>query len=380
VPVKVAVTYAKPTGTLDGIRAHAQRLVAALNDHTELAAEFATISPDGPRLAEIAADARADVVNLHYNPFSYGRRGFAPWLARQVAALRRASSAQLVLTVHEAYVPPRSVRWALMGAWQRAQLGLLLRSADAIVISTESWRRAVAGPGRARPITVIPVGSNLPDRRGDRERVRAERGWGEDVLVVAALGADPAARVGLFAAEVVNALAHDGHRVVFANLGATPLEIDSLPQDSFHWRPGYLAASELAGVLAASDLFIAPYEDGVSLRRTTLAAALQHDAAVVGTDGRNTDPELRTSEGVTLVPMEDLGAFALAASGVARTENRMRARENARVLFDRLFAWPAIAARYGETLRQLATRPNQKRGFRSTAFHRRWREKTDSRP
>src|SRR6267378_2293820 len=47
-----------------------------------------------------------DVVVLQYNPFLYGRRGFAPWLIRDFGRLRLARGAPLlVLYVHETAVP-----------------------------------------------------------------------------------------------------------------------------------------------------------------------------------------------------------------------------------------------------------------------------------
>src|SRR4051794_33377407 len=75
----------------------------------------------------LEADDNLDALILQYNPFSYGPRGMAPRLLRDLRALRRRAPTLLIaLMVHEAYVPMNSVRWALMGAAQRLQYSAIL--------------------------------------------------------------------------------------------------------------------------------------------------------------------------------------------------------------------------------------------------------------
>ena len=58
-----------------------------------------------------------------YNPFFYGRWGFAPTLVRDAICVRLRSQRPLIaLVVHEPYIPITGWRWLLMGAWQRIQL------------------------------------------------------------------------------------------------------------------------------------------------------------------------------------------------------------------------------------------------------------------
>src|SRR5436305_38590 len=64
----------------------------------------------------------AGVVAVQYNPFSFGRRGVAPWLPILLTALRRRRGRPLiVMTVHETWVPALNLRWFVLGALQRAQ-------------------------------------------------------------------------------------------------------------------------------------------------------------------------------------------------------------------------------------------------------------------
>jgi glycosyltransferase involved in cell wall biosynthesis len=100
-------------------------------------------------------------------------------------------------------------------------------------------------------------------------------------------------------------------------------------------------------------VFVAPFVDGVSTRRTTLMAALQHGVAVVGTDGRLTDDILRASrEALTLAPVGDRHQLEDAVRRLADDPGLRRSRGAAgRELYTSSFAWPVTAAIVATALR-----------------------------
>jgi len=53
---------------------------------------------------------------------------------------------------------------------------------------------------------------------------------------------------------------------------------------------GYLSASDLGAHIAACDLFVQPYPDGITSRRTSAMACLSRGRPVVTTSGRLTEP------------------------------------------------------------------------------------------
>jgi hypothetical protein len=344
----VRFVYTRTDTPLDGIRRYTERCCEALRTYGGVSAQvdFWTAEP-AANLAQAG-----DVLVIQYNPFSYGRRGFAPWLVRRVRQVRRqVPGARILLMVHEAYVPARSIRWAVMGAWQQAQLAAVARAAHGTVVSTPTWSRRVARLAGAAPIAAIPVGSNLPDARSARTETRRAQGWTDDVFVVAALGGDRAARLPDFAERALTAIVQRRQRVVFSNLGAAPLQLPTHVRGVEQYQPGAVDEQALASGLAAADLFLAPYEDGVSLRRTTLAAALQHGLPVVGTNGRNTEAELAECGALRLAStalIEDFAEVAAAVSvdGEARTALQVAARR----YFDGRLSWPMIAAQYRRAL------------------------------
>jgi glycosyltransferase involved in cell wall biosynthesis len=138
------------------------------------------------------------------------------------------------------------------------------------------------------------------------------------------------------------AVARSGRPVLVLNLGSGPDDENEGPV-RVH-TPGFLDDESVARLLSTVDVFLAPYEDGVSTRRTTVMAALQHELAVVGTDGPFTDGLLRDAQdALRLVPPE---RFADAVEALAaRAEDRRTLGLRGRELYESRFDWPVIADR-----------------------------------
>ncbi len=286
-----------------------------------------------------AAAAQCDALVLQYNPFLYGRRGFAPALLRDVSSVRAGRKRpRIVLVVHEPYVPIDDWRSFLMGTWQRVQLDLLLAAADRSFASIEMW---AARLGRFRQVIHLPSGSNLPDARSDREAVRTELGVQDD-LVVATLSTGHPSHLSDYVSFALERLARDGLALTYLQLGAgsAPIAASSALRLV---RPGELPSDRLAALVAASDLLLTPFVDGVSTRRSSFMAGLQQGVAVVGTTGELTDPSLLPC-GLELVPVGDPSLFAMTVAEIAFDGNRRdRAASRGRELFEERFTWDVIA-------------------------------------
>lgn len=326
----------------DGIRDYACALAGALGDQGVRASIHHW--RDG-RLDDSVGSVDALVVQ--YNPFSFGRRGFAPRLPLALGAFRRRPGRPLVgLMCHETYVDMKNVRWALMGGWQRLQLVALQRVSDVQFGTVEGWTARLRRTAGGRPVHHLPVASNLPDTRGERAAGRAEIGAGDDTIVISVLGMRHPGRLD---EHVIRGALEAGllaPQVIVLNLGTGERTTTELAPNVELRSTGFVPEPDLARRIAASDLFLAPYADGVSTRRTTVMAALQHGVAVVGTEGHLTDAILRGSDAVALAPVGDLGRFAGLVGGLAgdparRTELARRGRE----LYETEFDWPVLVDR-----------------------------------
>jgi hypothetical protein len=289
-----------------------------------------------------AAICSTDWVILEYSPFGMGRWGFAPWALLMAYVSSRRS--RLALFVHEPYLREGRGYRHVIALWQRLQLRLVLRCAAAASAPIEQSAQLVIGLRPGLPVAHIPVGSNLPDRTARRASRRAELGV-EHQLVAAVFSTGHESRLDGHLAEALYAVAATGQEVVALNLGAGAQPLPPV-QGVNVISPGRLDASVLAEYLGAADMLLSPLADGASMRRTTIAAALQHRLPVVSTDGHLTDRELRAPDsGIELVTVEDRPRFGAAAASLAEdTLKRERRSHQAFLAYARTWSWPTIVA------------------------------------
>jgi glycosyltransferase involved in cell wall biosynthesis len=342
-PPQLSLLFRAPRNPIDAICDYTHLLARGLRDEGASAGVAllpSAIVPDPPPGTE------ALVIN--YNPFSWGRWGWAPELPGSLARLRSRSQRPLVaVIVHEPAVPWKGLRQTLMGAWQRTQLVALLRLADVAFVSIEPWVpliRRWAGSGT--PVNHLPVGSNLPDMRWSRRQARTRLGVEDDTRVLAFFGGRHPSRPVDHLTQAIAATSRRARRLVVLNLGAEPPDLRELNGTVETVTPGPLVPSELARLLSAADVFGAPFVDGVSSRRGTVVAAMQHALPTVSTAGPLTDPFLSESGALVLVPPDRASAFGeatadLANDADARTVLSLRARR----LFEERFDWRVIARR-----------------------------------
>jgi glycosyltransferase involved in cell wall biosynthesis len=346
-----AVVYRRKRRDIDAIDAYSRRLVDAVGS---LGCEMSYYA-DGVPPAFDGASRSAWVV-LQYQPFAYGRWGFAPRLVFDVRRLLDHRRTRLALIVHEAWVDIVDWRSALMGVWQRVQLRGLLQLADAVMTSTEALADEIGGGALH-----LPVASNIDPVAMTPAAARDLLGL-EGRLVIGLFGRGHPSRALNHAEAAINALvdAHgkDGITVLNLGAGAPPLQVPSAVNVR---SPGGLSPEELSVHLWAVDLALLPFTDGVSTRRTTLMAALAHGRPVLAVSGKRTDAVLRAAQdALVLTPVGDTAAFAQAAVALSKEPQQLQAIGQAgRRLYEARFDWPALADRVMETLE--AVTPTRRR-------------------
>jgi glycosyltransferase involved in cell wall biosynthesis len=348
---RIGLLVAQSTTQADGIRDYTRMLLQTLR-RSALEAELFEWA-NGGTLSAISnggtpVDLEAlDALVVQYNPFSFGRWGFAPQLPLFLARLRRRRPRPLVAVMfHETYVDMRNLRWALMGSWQRSQLLAMQAVADVQFCSIQRWTERLLRTSPGRPVHHLPVASNLPDARSQRGRGRALLGVDADTIVLSCMGLRHPGRLEehvLAAAREAGAVAPS---VLLLDLGPGEQSDQRLAANVRLLSTGFLEVDELACYLAASDVFLAPYMDGVSTRRTTVMAALAHGVPVVGTAGHLTDDVLRHAPGLALVEVGAPERFADTTSRLVRdAEQRVELGAAGRRLYETSFDWPVLAGR-----------------------------------
>jgi glycosyltransferase involved in cell wall biosynthesis len=352
---RLAVVYRGVGAVPDAILQYSAMLTEALRDAGASAEVIVGADGGGWRLQDgretpnlLAAVDGIDRLVLQYNPFSYGHWGFAPWLPRELRALRMRGT-RIAVMVHEAFVHPVNQRQRVLRSWQRLQLKAILAQSDIVFTATEALAASVRGVSRRVDVRHLPVGSNLPDRRAAREATRARLGIPDDTLALVGFGTGHPSQL---AAWVERSAAAIDRPAVVLNLGAGAPPLADLRGGRRVLSPGMLDEPELAAWLSAGDLFMAPFVDGVSTRRTTVMAALQHSLPVVATHGSNTDAILlRHGTAMRLVAPDASAEFERAVCELANDDAARRVLAHAgRRLFEEQFQWPVITRRLRDAL------------------------------
>ncbi len=277
------------------------------------------------------AEAGAEWLVLQYNPFSYGRRGYAPGLVPALAGLR------VALMAHETYVPPWPLKCALMQLWQVPQFTRLCRLAERVFVSTERWSAEVARVVGAPQARLLPVGSNIPRCPVGREEARARLGIAPGAWVAGIFGnrhpsrlldwAGAAAR-GVEGSTVLY-VGRDGDAARAACAGVPFRDEGALPDE------------EVALRLRAMDVLLSPFSDGISTRRSSALAGLRQGVPLVTTRAGWSDAVLVENPLVFSSPVE-AGEAAFVA--VARAAREAAGRGLPEFDFETSpFAWPQIA-------------------------------------
>ena len=314
---------------VDGVRDYSDELFGALVESgvkTQLlehrGGRWATQTVAG-RVEDIGAQEAVESllasrwVIVQYSPFAFGRGGCAPWLLRLSGRAARAT--QVAVMVHEAYVDWGTGRQRLMSAWQRLQLRRIVASADLVLTSTEAWSHSVAGWVR-RPPVHLGVGSNLPDMRPMRASAREALGVRDGQVVLGSLSTGHDSGLPAHVSAAVAEAGRQQRDVVHLNLGATAPGTEGSARTV---RPGWLTKESLAEMVSAADVFLAPFKDGASTRRTSVMAALQHGVPVVSTDGPHTDRVFTTPDsGVVLAPVGPSSDYAQIVAKIAGSDRR----------------------------------------------------------
>ena len=300
-------------------------------------------------LHQLLKGDRFDWVIVQYNPFSFGRRGFAPWL---VSALR-ATEVPTAVTFHETFaVPLWPWQHILMRIWQYPQFVLLVRTGHCHFVSTERWLAQVRR-WADRPSFLLPVGSNLPLCKLTKSEARKHLGLPNDALVLGVFGFAHLSKKTEWIGAAARLIHNRFPKTQILCVGEVGARIRGICGNVPVNDHGSLPGPDVSVRLRAMDLFLAPLTDGISARRGSVIAAFQHGLPICSTVRKYTDRFLQelVSPALSLTPNDDATLFAETALKMA--EFTLQDPDLGRDLVnfhDQHFAWPVIARRVLERL------------------------------
>jgi len=285
-------------------------------------------------------------VIVQWVPHGYSRRamnvGFCLWLWRRAA---RGDCVEIM--VHEPYLSFREGNWRQAGAAivHRVMTVILLRAATRVWTSVPLWERMWKPYtlGRHIPFDWLPIPSPLgiPDQNevaGIRRAVAPDGG-----PIVGHLGTYGRPVAALLQRAVPELLRRSRDvRVLLMGVGSDRFRAVLVERDPASAArviaTGPKSDAALAAHVAACDLLLQPYPDGISSRRTSAMSGLHLGVPVVTTRGHVTEPLWEQSLAIRLVPVNDTnGLVTQTVELLADSDGRGRLGRFGRDLYDRMF-------------------------------------------
>lgn len=293
-----------------------------------------------------------EIVNLQYQAAAFNMNSaaisFLPWRLKAIVPT--------LTTFHDLRVPylfPKA-----SGLREAAVRGLARRSTGCVATNPADFRQLEAWCDG--PVRQIPIGSNIATYEPNHVEIEEAR------LHLGLKGGD--FLLGYFgflnetkgADALIDALAQLDERFHLVFIGGQTGASDPDNNQSFlaglrgrieqaglanrvHWT-GFLAPERVSTHLAAADLMVMPYRDGVSLRRGTLMAVLAHGRPLITTRPAEPTSEFRHGENMWLVEPENSTELARSILALAGDDTqRRRIGQDGRELAG-LYGWDTIAA------------------------------------
>jgi len=309
---------------------------------------------------ELAA-YRPDLVIVAYTPLGYAPRtfGIAPNFALWSARLRRRLHCPCILLAHEVAMPVshhfrrRELKLAALGAVQTAQFATLVASFDAVLFSNVGtqalWAERCLGWGDR--FHTIRICSNIPynPRPGPAAALTAA-GYVVPTPTVLFFGTGHQSVLFDYVEEAFRELLRVEPAAGLVIVGMTPEKLREVRPslaalgDRVH-ALGYVEAELVSLWLRVAVLVLAPLIEGVSARKGTVMAALQHGQAVVTTRGRQTRDDIAWQEICILSPLDRKRFADLAVRALQDPEWRSSIGSAARAEYEAHASAKVTAAR-----------------------------------
>lgn len=209
------------------------------------------------QIVRIVEEDKPDWVLLQYNPFSYGRWGLNLHLPEMLRRLRRVSpETRIAVMVHEPFVPIISLKFAVMGAYQRWQLWRIGQTANIMFFSIEAWQLRFQNWFPGKPLVHLPVGSNIPLIPCTRAEARARLGIEDRNIVLGLFGTASAGRLLEWVGQAAKAVEQSGRSVQLLYIGPDTEKFRAAAQEIPLIAGGKASTEEVSLRFTAMDVFL----------------------------------------------------------------------------------------------------------------------------
>jgi len=323
------------------------------------------------RIMKFILSNRITILNIQISHFAYSKRGINLWIYLMPLFLRLFSSTKIVSTVHEPFIPfYLSFKLILLSIFQRITIFFACNFSHRVVVVAERWRNVLKRAGVFKKIEFIPVGANIPYREFSNEeklKIRKTLGANENSYIIGSFGTLHVSKNFQWILDALKNLNEKGFEYRFIwiggnlkdeKIGQLKKEINTFGLDDKIIFTGYLESEEIQRFLSIVDIFIAPYIDGVSGRRTTVITAMQYGLPIVTTKSEFTERIFLDGVNIKLVD-KDADSYNFSQNIqllLIDIELRHKISEGAVRTYREKFCWDIIAEKFSIIFEDLLRR------------------------
>lgn len=293
-----------------------------------------------------------DVINLHHTPALYGF-----WFRLLICFINLITP--VIVSYHTLH---RSTLFSKFEAF------LLLKICDGFISTNEEITSIIKKiPLIRKDFCEIPIGTNiLPTENIEKDKLKAKKKLGikENILVLSNFGLFYPGKGLETLLYACNLLKNEIEDFILFLLGSHRAEdkkyLDSVRkliielglQEKVRLT-GFLDETQVSQHLFAADIYVVPFDRGVSIRRTTLMTGLVHGLPVISTFPELSSRYIVDGENILLVQPKDPKALFNTILRLWYDYNlRLLLEKNARKLSEE-FNWDRIGRRYAEEFSRL---------------------------
>ncbi|MEM7033160.1 MAG: glycosyltransferase family 4 protein [Chloroflexota bacterium] len=319
-----------------------------------------------PQTKQFLRRHQPDVLHIQYQAAAFDLVGWVNWLPWFLKGWGHRP--RIVTTFHDLRIP---YLFPKAGPLREQTVLGLARYSDAVICTNSEDATSLRENAWATHVREIPLANNIPvspPANYDRASWRAQYGLNEDDLVLAYFGFLNESKGGEDLIAILGVLVEAGHKATLLMIGGDVGDSDPSNQayaqrvrhlitdyqlESRIIFTGFVEASDVSAHLLAADVAVMPYRDGVSFRRTTLIAALQHGLPLVTTSPTHPISLIQPNENMLLAAPKDVSALTQRIIRIANDKAlRVRLSQGAKQLGNQ-FDWATIATQTKAVYQQL---------------------------
>ena len=304
-------------------------------------------------VADIAIRHELDILNVQYQAAAFNMRNpainFFPYRVNSLATT--------VTTFHDLRVP---YLFPKAGGLRKRVVYRLAKASHGIIVTNPANQKEL----QDQKITLakqamIPIGSNIPSTVVNHLEIadnREKLGLNDDHILLGYFGFLNRSKG---ASDLIGLMEQLDERFHLLFIGGETGSSDSFNNryyledvkeeitakgldDRIHWT-GFIPEKRVSAWLKTADMMVLPYQDGVSTRRGSLMAALNHGRPIISTQAELINPILKDGENMLLFPAGDIEAFKQKVNMLAEDRELAEKMGQAALEASKAFSWPSIA-------------------------------------